>query len=418
MSEHESIIDTLPLDGEKVDVSKFEKIIRILAVVGGLGILISLIILAFTGGQKPMAYSWLWAFYFYVTLALGGLFWVLLHNASNSGWGVVVRRVMEHVAGMLPYMFLFAIPLVFFPGVREALYEWMVMVKDKEHLDPVIAAKQPYLSMPFFYLRMFLYAGILSTIVLCLRHYSIGQDRSGALRPTFSARRFSCGTIPLFALCLTFMAVDLIMGLDYAWYSTMWGVQIFAGSALSSMALIILTVTFLRKHGYLKNIVSTEHYHIMGKLMFAFVVFWAYISFSQFFLYWYANITEETKFFILRNTDGWYYVSVFLVLGHFGIPFLFLLRQQAKKDLRQICAICFWILFVHMVDLYWLIVPERGPSLTHGEQLMYGGTFFYDLLAIVTIGATIGFIFLRTIGKHSIYPCRDPRLQESIDLRN
>lgn len=414
MSEHESIIDNLPLDGEKVDVSKFEKVIRILAAGGGLGILVSLIVLM-TGGKAPMAYSWLWAFYFFVTIAIGGLFWVLLHNASNSGWGISVRRVMEHVASMLPWMFLFAIPLVFFPGVRTALYEWMS--EDPAH-NAVIAAKAGYLNMTFFYIRMFLYAGILSWMVFQLRKYSIGQDTSGALRPTFSARRFSCGTIPLFALCSTFMAVDLIMALDYAWYSTMWGVQIFAGSALSAMALIILTVTFLRKHGYMKEIVSIEHYHIMGKLMFAFVVFWAYISFSQFFLYWYANITEETKFFMLRNTDGWYYISIFLVLGHFGVPFLFLLRQQAKKDLRQVCAMCCWILFMHLVDMYWLIIPERGPSLTHGKELMYGGTFFYDLLAIVTIGCSIGFIFLRTLGKHSIYPCRDPRLAESVELRN
>ena len=415
MSEHESIIDKLPLEGEKVDVSKFEKTIRVLAVLGGGGLLLSLIILAFTGAQKAMAYSWLWAFYFFVTIALGGLFWVLLHNASNSGWGVVVRRVMEHVASMIPYMFLFAIPLAFFPPVQQALYEWM---RPETQGDAVLAAKQGYLNMTFFYIRMVLYAGILSWMVYSLRRYSIGQDSSGALRPTFSARRFSCGTIPLFALCSTFMAVDLIMALDYAWYSTMWGVQLFAGSALSSMALIILTVTFLRKHGYLRDIVSQEHYHIMGKLMFAFVVFWAYISFSQFFLIWYANITEETKFFILRNSEGWYFVSIFLVLGHFAVPFLFLLRQQAKKDLRQICAMCCWVLFVHLVDMYWLVIPERGPSLTSGESLTIGGTFFLDLLAIVTIGCTIGYIFLRTLGKHSIYPCRDPRLQESIDLMN
>ncbi|MFT5410384.1 MAG: uncharacterized membrane protein YidH (DUF202 family), partial [Verrucomicrobiales bacterium] len=244
------------------------------------------------------------------------------------------------------------------------------------------------------------------------------QDTSGALRPTFSARRFSCGTLPLFGLSMTFMAVDLIMALDYAWYSTMWGVQIFAGSALSSMALIILTVTFLRKHGYLKEIVNKEHYHIMGKLLFAFVVFWAYISFSQFFLYWYANITEETKFFILRNTDGWFYISIFLVIGHFGVPFLFLLRQNAKKDVRQACAICCWIVFMHAVDLYWLIIPERGPSLTSGVSLTIKGSFVYDLLAVVTIGCIIGYIFLRTLGKHSIYPSRDPRLKESIELLN
>ena len=414
MSSHdESIIDSLPLEGEKVDVSKFEKPIRVLAIVGGIGLLLSLIVFAFS--PEKMAYSWLWAVYVFMTIAVGGLFWVLLHNASNSGWGIVVRRVMEHLASMLPWMFLFVIPIAFIPGIRNALYEWM---RPDMQNDAVLAGKRPYLTMGWFYFRICVYAGALSWMVYMLRNYSIGQDKTGALRPTFSARRFSCGTIPIFALCSTFMAIDLVMCLDFAWYSTMWGVQIFAGSALSSMAVIILTVTFLRKHGYLKNIVSQEHYHIMGKLMFAFVVFWAYISFSQFFLYWYANITEETKFFILRNTDGWYFVSIFLVLGHFGVPFLFLLRQQAKKDMRQVCAMCCWIIFVHIIDMYWLVIPERGPSLTDGESLTVNGTFFLDALAIVTVGCTIAFIFLRTIGKHSIYPCRDPRLQESIDLRN
>jgi len=416
MSSHdESIIDSLPLDGEKVDVSKFEKPIRILAIVGGIGLVLSLVVFMIDGAREKMAYSWLWAFYVFMTIAVGGLFWVLLHNASNSGWGVVVRRVMEHLASMLPWMFLFVIPIAFIPSVREALYEWMR--PGMEH-DVVLEPKSAYLNKVFFTLRIFIYGGALSWIVVQLRRYSIGQDKSGALRPTFSARRFSCGTIPIFALCSTFMAIDLVMCLDFAWYSTMWGVQIFAGSALSSMAVIILTVTFLRKHGYLKNIVSQEHYHIMGKLMFAFVVFWAYISFSQFFLIWYANITEETKFFLLRNADGWYFVSIFLVLGHFAVPFLFLLRQKAKKDMRQVCAICCWILFVHMVDIYWLVIPERGPSLSDGENLTAKGTFFLDVLAIVTIGCIMAFIFLRTIGKHSIYPCRDPRLQESIDLRN
>ena len=150
MSEHESIIDKLPLEGEKVDVSKFEKIIRVLAIVGGVGLVISLFVLL-TGKKDVMAYSWLWAFYFFVTMAFGGLFWVLLHNASNSGWGVVVRRVMEHVASMLPWMFLFLIPILVFPGVRQALYEWM-------SIDPaqneVVAAKSAYLNMPFFYIRM------------------------------------------------------------------------------------------------------------------------------------------------------------------------------------------------------------------------------------------------------------------------
>ena len=152
--------------------------------------------------------------------------------------------------------------------------------------------------------------------------------------------------------------------------------------------------------------------------MFAFTVFWAYISFSQFFLYWYAKITEETKFYILRNTEGWHYVSIFLVFGHFIIPFIFLLRQQAKKDMRQICAASCWVLLVHLIDIYWIIMPERGPSITGGEKLMIPYGILIDALAFIAVGSCMVWIFLRSIGKYSNYPPRDPRLHESTRLVN
>ena len=425
MSDHGVALDTLPLEGEKVEVSKFSKIISISAVIGGIGVAVSLLVFIFGGGSgadneatltESFAYSWLFACYYFFTIALGGLFWVLLHHASNSGWGVAVRRVMEHLANMLPFAFLFFLPILVMSSAREGLYEWMHLLSIGSD-DVLLANKAPYLTMGFFFFRIFFYAFALCGIARLLRHWSLSQDSTGDVRPTFLARRFSCGFIPVFALSATFMAFDLLMGLDFKWFSTMWGVYIFAGAALSSMAVIILTVTALRDKGYLK-LVSKEHYHIMGKLMFAFTVFWAYIAFSQFFLYWYAKVTEETKFYILRNTEGWHFLSLFMVFGHFVVPFVFLLRQGAKKDMRQICAAAVWVLFVHMLDLYWIIIPERGPSLTQGGSLTISGAFFLDVLAFVSVGAGMLYFFLRSIGSYSIYPCRDPRLLESARLVN
>ena len=172
----------------------------------------------------------------------------------------------------------------------------------------------------------------------------------------------------------------------------------------------------------MQKVVTLEHYHIMGKFMFAFTVFWAYISFSQFFLYWYANVTEETKFYIIRNTEGWHYMSIFLVFGHFVMPFAFLLRQRAKKDMRQICGAACWVLLVHFIDIYWIIMPERGPSITANDpatmQIMIPYGIVLDLLAFVSVGSIMLWAYLRSIGDYSIYPSRDPRLLESARLVN
>ena len=178
-------------------------------------------------------------------------------------------------------------------------------------------------------------------------------------------------------------------------------------------------MTLLRRAGYLKDVVTMEHYHLMGKLMHAFVIFWAYIAFSQFFLIWYANITEETKFYLTRNTSYWNFHSiVFLVIGHFFVPFAILLIQGLKKKPLILCAIAAWSLLMHFCDVYWIIIPERGPSLTSGTELMLPGNFFTDLLAWVAVAGIFGFGVMHFLGKGSLYPCRDPRLDESLNVVN
>ncbi len=200
------------------------------------------------------------------------------------------------------------------------------------------------------------------------------------------------------------------MGLDYHWFSTMWGVYIFAGTALSSICVLVLIVTALRGAGYLQQVVNLEHYHIMGKLMLSFTIFWAYIGFSQYMLIWYSNIPEETVYFLRRNTASWWYLSQFMVVGHFFVPFLLLLFQRAKKTPTFLCGMAVWILLMHMLDIYIVVLPALHVAGVRPNPL--------DFFSLVAIGCTLAAVFLKRLGDSSLFPARDPRLGKSIALKN
>jgi hypothetical protein len=225
--------------------------------------------------------------------------------------------------------------------------------------------------------------------------------------------------LPVFAVCLTFAAIDWVMSMNYLWFSTMFGVNIFAGSALSSMAVIILIVGTLVKTGHFKHIVTEEHFHLMGKLMHAFIIFWAYIAFSQFFLIWYANIPEETQFYAIRNTGGWWYFSLGLVFLHFAVPFVFLLKRNAKRNVNAVMAVAGFVIFVHMLELYWMIIPERGRALydfSSGQGSLFFRDIAFDAIALLTFAGVYAYGLIHLLSKHSLYPCGDPRLEESVNV--
>ena len=185
--------------------------------------------------------------------------------------------------------------------------------------DPVLDSKRAYLNWHFFLIRTIFYFAFFSGAALLFRRFSVQQDRDGNPAYTIRMRQVAFISLPLFGVSLTFGAYDWLLGLDYHWFSTMWGVYIFAGAAGSSMSLLVLIMTGLRNAGYFKDTVTMEHYHIMGKWMLAFCVFWAYIGFSQYMLIWYANMPEETEYFIRRNTESWNALSLFLVFGRCAV---------------------------------------------------------------------------------------------------
>lgn len=430
MSHHHVSFTDLPEGGEKFEAAKASKLIGTLGVIGAAGIIGSIGYSFYDGAS--FAYSWLFAIFVAFTLVVGGCFWILLHNASNSGWGVTVRRLFENLGNLALPLGILALPLLL-PAVQTHLWPWMnhhreaaqaahgnafegleEMARENAHIHP-LAAKYGYLNLGFWYFRFFFYFGVLAFVAYTLRQKFLCQEKDGSMKHTVAARSFACSMLFPFALTVTFAAVDWVMALDYNWFSTMWGVYIFAGCAWSSMALMFLIVSYLKSLGYLK-IVSMEHYHLMGKLLFTFTVFWAYVAFSQYFLIWYANIPEETRWYLVRNTEGWRWVSIFIVVGHFVGPFIVLLQQGYKKNIKVICAIALWVIFMHVVDIYWNIIPQRGPTL--GKGVVVPGAWIGDVIAFCAVIGSLGFWYFRNLGKTSLYAWRDPRLMESINVRN
>ena len=431
--------------GERLKSAKVDKIKMIS---GGLCALLTLVSAVLLFGPKETwtanyAYSWVFALFFFFTLAVGGCFWTLLHNVSNSGWGTSVRRVFENLGAVYPWLFIFAIPLLF-PKVQQYLYEWMNMhravdthggeysVKYALHHtgdphDHLLWVKYWYLNIPFWYGRFIFYFVGLSAVILGLRKLSVAQDTDpnpGTSR-LFRARFHSTYTLIIFAITITFAGFDWLKGLDYTWFSTMWGVYLFAGAALNSMAVIIITVTLLKSAGYMKKVVTPEHFHIKGKLLLAFTIFWAYVTFSQFFLIWYANITEETKYFLIRNTEGWNTGMIALVILHFIVPFVILLQAWLKRNMKLLSLMAVYTLIMHVLDHYLITIPERSISLMNMLPEHYGnvtttvpGAFLGDILAFITIGSGFLFFYLRSLGQNNLYPNRDPRILESANVSN
>ena len=426
----------IAIDGDHLDASKVAKLKTISLGVAVVGTVISLYLLFFASKtwQGSYAYSWEFAFYLFLTLPIGGVFWVLLHNVSNASWGTSVRRTFENLGSTFPWMFLFGIPL-FIPQVQHYLYEWMNIhraapgnVKEYlHHADHLLYNKYWFMNIPFWYGRVLFYFVAFTAVIYALRKLSTDQDTDpnpGTAR-LLKARFHSNYPLIIFALTITFTGFDFAMGLDYRWFSTMWGVYLFSGSALNSMAVGVLVCAWLKSMGHLKNVTGPEHFHIMGKLMFAFTTFWAYIAFSQFFLIWYANITEETSYFLIRNTGNWNVGMIALVFGHFVVPFVILLQAWLKKNPKALSIVAVYTLCMHVLDHYLITIPERGVSLgnidhtTFGEiQVSIPGAFWGDILAFVTIGSAFIFFLLRALGQHSLYPNRDPRILESANVSN
>lgn len=359
------------------------------------------------GGLRRWFFAYLVNYAFFLTIAVGGLFFVIVQHLTRAGWSVVVRRLAEGFAATLPYLALLFLPVLI--GARE-IYHWG-HAANLAH-DKLLQWKAPYLNVPFFGARWVVYFLVWGLSSWYFLRLSAAQDRTGDPGLTRKMGRTAAVTVIPFALCVTFAAFDLLMSLDPHWISSVFGVYFFAGSAVAVMAALALAVIGLQKTGRIVHAVTREHLQDVGKLLFAFTVFWAYIAFSQFMLIWYANIPEETGWFLRRQRGGWGILAVVLIFGHFFIPFLGLISRAAKRNRQVLAFFAAWLLVMHYIDLYWVAMPEYNRTAPGLPFSPLGPLLFVGLLGLFVAGAAWR---LRAC---DLVPRQDPRLAESLAFEN
>lgn len=374
-------------------------------IAGALGaVLLAVSFLLGKGQPEQLFHSYLLNWVYFAMLSLGGLFFVLLQHLTRAGWSVVVRRLAEAVGATLPVIAILFVPLAF--GVR-AIYPW---ASEAAMHDPVVAHKSGWLAPGPFVIRAAIYLVLWSLLGWWFWRQSERQDRMGALQITRRMQSVSAPAMLVFAITLTLASFDWIMSLSPRWYSTVFGGYLFGGLAMSSFALLIVLALLLQKRGTLGGVVTMEHFHDLGKLMFAFVVFWIYIAFAQFMLQWYANMPEETNWFAARLNAQWLPLTRALVIGHFVIPFFFLLLRDVKRVRWGLWASALWLLLMEWLDIYWLIMP----SLYHEGPRIH----LLDVLFFLALGLLFAGALAWTLRRRALVPVNDPRLVESLAFEN
>ncbi len=380
------------------DKGKFGSISLIIGIIG--------LVFSFIGwytNAEQFYFSYLTAFVFWITIALGGLFFVMLHYLVGAHWSVVIRRFGESMSMVIPFMAILFIPILF--GLKE-LYIWMN--PEVVAADHLLHAKSGYLNSNFFIIRLILYFVIWTVLAFLLNKYSLQQNQKSSPDLIKKLRVISAPGMILFAMTITFASFDWLMSLDAHWYSTIFGVYIFAGSFLAFISIITFIIIRLQSNGVLTQAITSEHYHDLGKWMFAFIIFWAYMGASQYFLIWYGNIPEETIWFLHRWESSWKIISMLIVFGHFVIPFFVLFPQTTKRNKTVLTIMSVWILIMHRIDIYWIVMPTLSP---HGFHFSW-----IDVTSMMGIGGIFLYIFWRNFTAHSLVPVGDPDLEKSIKI--
>jgi hypothetical protein len=374
--------------------------------VGGVA-LVAAVVLGL-GDLAKLQRAYLVAFMYALSVALGVLWFVAIQHLTNAKWSVVVRRVAEILADNMVLVGVLSLGVVgpMLAGSTD-LYAWLD--HERVHADHILHHKAAYLNVPFFTVRWLVYFGFWIWLGRRFFKMSVQQDKDGGDQISKALQRTSAPAMIVFALTLTFCAFDLIMSLDATWFSTMFGVYYFAGCVLAGYSSLALALMWVQNKGRLSTSVNQEHYHDIGKMMFAFIVFWAYIGFSQFMLIWYADIPEETHWYHWRFEGGWKVVSAMLLGLHFVVPFFGLMSRHVKRNKRSLAFWAIWILAVHYMDLFWLIYPTGDGAVPFG---------LVDILCMVgVLGLFIGVSARRARGVNLI-PTGDPRLADSLAFEN
>jgi len=346
-------------------------------------------------------FSYLTAWLFVTSLSVGALAWLMLHHLTGAVWSVAVRRLLENLTRPLFWIAIGFLPIAL---NLEGLYPWA----DPSRLasDPELARKAVLLKPLLFIVRAATYLVFWALLAWILGRWSNRQDRTGDRALSGRMRATSAWGLVVLGLTTSSAAFEWMMSLDPHWASTIFGVYFWTGSLLGSLAAIIVFVLCFRRLGLLRHTITVEHLHDLGKLLFSFVVFWAYIAFSQYFLIWYANLPEETGWYITRRTGDWNILSWGLFFGHFLVPFVILLSRSVRRDPFWLGFIAAWILVFHYLDLYWLIMPALHAATDAPSWI--------DLSILLTLVFLFGAVVVHACQGRALVPVGDPRLADSI----
>ncbi len=390
--------------------------------IGAAGLIVSLI--GFFVDTQIAAWSYLIGLIFVTSIAIGMLFLVMMHHIFDAEWSVIVRRQAEHFISALPYLGVLFVPLwvlTYMGGDQGILWLWMDHTASLHGhgtvgTDILYLKKAWWLSETFFWFRAIFCFAVWSYFAWAFRRNSITQDEDGSPKHTYSSRKHAAAGLILVALTWTAASFDWIMSLEYHWFSTMFGVWIFSSAIRAALSVMLLTCAYLVAKGPLKGIFNTKHLHDVATLAFAFTVFWAYITFSQYFLIWNANIPEETFWFNDREQGLWWPISMVLIFGYFLFPFLYLLQFPLKVNYKSTTFIGSWLLIMNLVDVFYNILPSLKDS--HGEpfQLFSEPTnVIWYISGIVGAGGILLWAYWSSFAKTKIIPIRDPRIQDCLN---
>jgi hypothetical protein len=346
--------------------------------------------------------AYLGAYIFWIGIPMGCLALLMLHHLVGGRWGFMIQRVLEAAIQTLPLMALLFIPLLF--GLSD-LYPWART--EVVAADPLLQQKAAYLNIPFFIARSVAYFAVWIVLGRLLVTWSLQQDRTADGALTLRLQRLSGPGLVLYGLTVTFAAIDWMMSLEPKWYSTIFGMIFMVSFGLAALALAILATRFLESQKPLAQVISPDRWHDLGNLLLALVMFWAYLQFSQFLLIWSENLAEEIPWYLHRIGGGWEWIALALILFLFALPFILLLSRTTKRSARMLSQVAAAILFMHWLDILWIVAPSFYPARFHLHWM--------DIASQVGIGGVWLAAFIGYLKARSLLPLHDPRFAELLE---
>ena len=364
-------------------------------VVGGLGIIACIV--GLFAAREAFFRAYLVSYMFFLGLGLGSMAILMIQYITGGAWGAVIRRLLESATRTLPLMALLFVPIALGLG---HLYEWAI----PEHVahDPILQHKSLYLNVPFFLGRAVFYFVAWLTTAYFLNRWSLEQDAAATPRLTRKLEMLSRGGLLLYALTMSFAAMDWGMSLEPHWTSTLYGVMFMGGQGLSTFAFVITMAMLLAERPPFSRIITPTQFHDLGKLMLAFVMLWAYFALSQYLIIWSANLPEEIPFYLTRTKGGWQWVALVLILIHFVMPFLVLLSRDVKRHARAVATVACVLIVARFVDLFWLLRPAVAPE---GFAIHW-----LDPAVAAAIGGTWMWLFVSQLKTRPVLPLNDPAI--------